>query len=162
MAKLFILPFFLFHFSILFAQDKIVRHNGDTLKVKIVRATETSIEYRFIDEDAEQVIGRVAVKKLIYSSGRTEDITEKIVISGIEDIDKIQVVTDKALVVRFKKGDEIRGKNSGVAGFHTAGSADKKAMKKLLEGAAELGVPVILITSENDARLQSIGIGSAD
>jgi hypothetical protein len=161
MKKLLALSLFLLSSSLLFAQDKIVKHTGDTLRVKVIRVTDAVINYRFEGEDAEQQIGKLAVKKIVYSSGRNEDVSEKIVVTGKEDWEKVLIVTDKEMVVGLKKGEEIRGKTSGVAGFHTAGSADKKAMKKLMEAAAEAGVPIVLITSENDARSQSIGIGSA-
>lgn len=161
MKKILVSLLMLFSSGMLSAQDIIIKHSGDSLKVKIIRVKDAAINYRFEGEDAEQIIGKLAVKKLLYSSGRTEDISEKIVVSGKEDWEKVQVVTDKEMVAGLKKGEEIRGKTSGVAGFHTAGSADKKAMKKLLEGAAEAGVPIILLTSENDARAQSIGIGTA-
>ena len=61
----------------------------------------------------------------------------------------------------LKKGTELRGKTSGVLSYHTAGSADKKAMRKMLESAAQAGMPIVLLVSENDARGVSIGLGSA-
>ncbi len=58
---------------------------------------------------------------------------------------------------------EVRGKTSGLIGFHTAGSADKKSMKRLKEEAAGTGASFVLITSEKDNQFttQSIkrGIG---
>lgn len=143
------------------AQDKIIKHNGDTLVVKVIKVTESSVNFKYEGEDAEQLIGKLAVKKIRYSSGRTEEISEKYKVNGKEDWESVQVVTDRALVQGLKKGEEIRGKTSGVMSFNTAGSADKKAMRKLMEAAAEAGAPIVLLTSENDARGQAIGLGSA-
>jgi hypothetical protein len=143
------------------AQDKIIKHNGEPVNCKVLRVNESSVYFKYEGEDAEQTIGKLAVKEIQYSSGRKEAVSEKIVVSGKEDWEQVQVVTDKALVFGLKKGEEIRGKTSGVMGFHTAGSADKKAMRKLMEAAAEAGMPFVLITTENDARSQSIGLGSA-
>lgn len=143
------------------AQDKIVNHNGDKIDGKVVRVTESSIIFRYTGEDAEQQLGKLAVSEIVYASGRKEAISEKIVIASKEDWEKVQVVTDPEAVVGLKKGEELRGKTSGVMGFHTAASADKKAMKKLQEAAAEAGAPIVLITLNNDARGASLGIGGA-
>jgi hypothetical protein len=132
--------------------DKMFKHTGETVDVKIVKVGDYSITYKYPGEDAEQTIGKMAVAKVIYSSGRTEQVSEKITVSGADDWEKVQILEDKTQVVGLKKLDEIRGKTSGMFSFHTAGSADKKATKKLKEAAAEMGAPFILMTSDNDAR----------
>lgn len=130
------------------AADKLYKHSGEVLDVKIIKVGEQSITYKYPGEDAEQTIGKLAVGKIQYSSGRTEEISEKIVVSGKDDWEKVQIVTDNAQVVGLKKGDEIRGKTSGLFSYNTAGSADKKASKRIKEAAAELGAPFVLMTSE--------------
>jgi 5S rRNA maturation endonuclease (ribonuclease M5) len=155
----------LFAFSLLCfslsAQDKLIKHTGEELDVKVVRLNESVIIFRYAGEDAEQTIGRPAVKEIVYASGRKESISEKIVIASKEEWEKVLILTDAQMVMGLKKGEEIRGKTSGVMGFHTAASADKKAMKKLQEAAAEAGAPFVLITTDNDARSNSIGLGAA-
>lgn len=128
--------------------DKLFKHSGETLDVKVVKVGEFNVTYKYPGEDAEQVIGKLAISKITYGSGRTEEISEKIVVSGKDDWEKVQIVTDNAQVVGLKKGDEIRGKTSGLLSYNTAGSADKKATKKIREAAAELGAPFVLMTSE--------------
>ncbi|MEO6330443.1 MAG: hypothetical protein ABIO55_16025 [Ginsengibacter sp.] len=128
--------------------DKLYKHAGQVLDVKIVKVGEFSITYKFPGEDAEQVISKLAVAKVSYSSGRTEDISEKVVVSGKDDWENVQVLTDNAQVVGLKKGDEVRGKTSGMFSYNSAGSADKKASRKIREAAAEAGAPFILLTSD--------------
>jgi hypothetical protein len=130
------------------SSDKLYKHSGEMLDVKILKVGEFTVSYKFPGEDAEQVISKLAVAKITYSSGRTEEISEKIVVSGKDDYDKVQVLTDKAQVVGLKKGDEVRGKTSGMLSYNTAGAADKKASKKIREAAAEAGAPFILMTSD--------------
>ena len=130
------------------AADKLYKHSGEVLDVKIIKVGEQSITYKYPGEDAEQTIGKLAVGKIQYSSGRTEEISEKIVVSGKDDWEKVQIVSDNAQVVGLKKGEEIRGKTSGLFSYNTAGSADKKASKRIKEAAAELGAPFVLMTSE--------------
>ena len=141
----------------LMAQDKMYKHSGETIDVKIIKVNEFTINYKYPGEDAEQTIGKLAVAKIVYGSGRSEEISEKVVVGSKEDWEKVQILEDKAQIIGLKKMDEIRGKTSGVWGFHTAGSADKKATKKLKEAAAEMGAPFILMTADNDARVGSNG-----
>jgi hypothetical protein len=142
----------LFAIVALAQNDKLFKHSGETIEVKIVKVGDYTIEYKYPGEDAEQTIGKLAVSKIIYASGRSEEISEKIVVSGSDDWEKVQVIEDKTQVTGLKKGGEIRGKTAGFYSFHTAGSADKKALKKLKEAAAEMGAPYVLMTSDNDAR----------
>lgn len=90
----------------------------------------------------------MAVNKITYSSGRSEEISEKIVVSGKDDWEKVQIVTDKAQVVGLKKGEDVKGKTSGMLSYNSAGSADKKASRKLKEDAAEAGAQFVLLTSD--------------
>ena len=132
------------------AVDKLYKHSGETLDVKIVKVGEFSITYKYPGEDAEQTIGKLAVGKIQYSSGRTEQISDKIIINGKDDWEKVQIISDKAQMVGLKQGEEIRGKTSGFFTYNSAGTADKKASKKIKEAAAELGAPFVLLTSDKN------------
>ena len=132
------------------AVDKLHKHSGQVLDVKVIKVGEFNISFKYPGEDAEQVIGKLAVDKIVYGSGRTEQVSEKIVIGGKEEWEKVQIVTDDAQVVGLKKGEEVRGKTSGLLSYNTAGSADKKASRKIKEAAAELGAPFVLMTSDKN------------
>jgi hypothetical protein len=131
------------------ANDKMKKHSGETIEVKIIKVGEATISYKYPGEDAEETIGKFAVASITYgSSGRVENVSEKIVISGKDDWEKVQIVTDPNEVLGLKKGSEIKGKTSGLLSYNTAGSADKKATRKIKEEAAEAGAPFILMTSD--------------
>jgi hypothetical protein len=134
-----------------FAQtnDKMKKHSGETIEVKIIKVNETTINYKYPGEDAEQTIGKYAVASLTYgTSGRVEVISEKIVVSGKDDWEKVIIVTNASEVLGLKKGEEIKGKTSGFYSFNSAGSADKKATRKIKEEAAENGAPFVLLTAD--------------
>ncbi len=136
-------------FSIAQSNDKMKKHSGENLEVKIIKVGETTIAYKYPGEDAEQTIGKYAVSTITYGgSGRKEVISERINISGKEDWKSVVVLTDKSQVLGLKLMEEIRGKTSGVLTYHTAGSADKKATRKIREAAAKLGAPFLLMTSD--------------
>lgn len=146
-----------------FGQDKLYKHSGEKLDVKITKVGEFSISFTYPNETAEQTVGKYAVAKIEYASGRKEDITEKIVVSSKEDWEKVIILEDVAATVGLKRQGEIRGKTAGMYNFNTAGASDKKATKKLKMEAAELGAPFILMQSEKDSRwsTQSIKKGFA-
>ena len=135
---------------ILFSQDKIYLHNGKNVDVKIIKISEFTISYSYPNETAEETIGKYAVDKIKYSSGREEKITDKVFVNGKDDWEKVMLLEKAEQAVGLKTLGEVDGKTSGMMGFHTAGSADKKSMKKLLEDAAEKGAQFILITSDKD------------
>jgi len=136
-------------FSFAQTADKMKKHSGETLDVKVIKVNEETISYKYPGEDAEQTIGKFAVASITYgSSGRKEEITEKIEISDKGDWEKVQIITTISQVVGLKKGEEVKGKTAGLISYNTAGSADKKATKRIKEAAAELGAPFILLTSD--------------
>ncbi len=129
--------------------DKMLKHTGETLEVKVIKVGETTISYKYPGEDAEQTIGKFAVSTITYgTSGRVEKVSDKIVISGKDDWEKVQILTDRSEVLGLKKGDEVKGKTNGIFSYNTAASADKKATKRIKEAAAELGAPFVLMTSD--------------
>jgi hypothetical protein len=129
--------------------DKMKKHNGEEVTVSIVKVGETTITFKYPGEAAEQIIGKFAVESIKYGgSGRIEKVSEKIEVNGEDDWEKVEILTDKSQVIGLKKGEEVRGKTSGFLSYNTAGSADKKATKKLKQSAAELKSPFILLTSD--------------
>lgn len=128
--------------------DKIYKHNGETVDGTVVRLDEYTITFKYLNEDAENVVGKYAIEKIVYGkSGRTEEITEKITINGEDDWEKVVILEDKAYIAGLKKGDEVRGK-TGLINFQTGNTGDKKAEKKLKMEAAKLGCPFILLTAD--------------
>jgi hypothetical protein len=143
--------------------DKMYKHSGEQTEVKIIKVGEWTISYSYPGETAEQTIGKYAVAKIEYASGRTEEVTEKITVAGEDDWEKVVIIEDKGAAIGLKKMDEIRGKTSGWIGVHTAGSADKKSLKKLKMAAAAMGAQFVLMTSDKDNQFtnQSIKKGIA-
>lgn len=132
-----------------FAQsDIITKHNGETVKGKVVKVDEFTIIFKYDGEDAENTLSKYAIEKIVYGkSGRVEEVTEKIVVSSEEDWEKVMVLEDKSYIAGLKKVEEVRGK-TGMINFQTGNTGDKKAQKKLKMAAAALGCPFILMTSD--------------
>lgn len=135
--------------STIFAQgDVISKHSGEVVKGKVIRVDEYTVVFKYDGEDAENSIGKYAIEKIVYGkSGRVEDVTEKIVVNGEDDWEKVVVLEEKSYIAGLKKVSEIRGK-TGLVNFQTGNTGDKKAQKKLKMAAAALGCPFILMTSD--------------
>ncbi len=128
--------------------DVITRHNGETIKGTVIRETEFGIVFSYENETSENTISKYAVEKIVYGkSGRVEKVTDKIVVNGEDDWDKVIILEDKAYIAGLTKGDEIRGKTAFI-NLQTGNTGDKKAMKKLKMAAAAMNCPFILILTE--------------
>jgi sRNA-binding regulator protein Hfq len=128
--------------------DKIYKHSGETVEGKVIRIDEYTIVFKYDGEDAENTIGKYAVEKVIYGkTKRQEDVTEKIVINGEDDWEKVVILEDKGYISGLKKVGEVRGK-TGLINFQTGNTGDKKAQKKLKMDAAKQGCPFVLLTAD--------------
>jgi hypothetical protein len=56
-----------------FANDKVVLHKGDTIYGKVVENNNTYIRFIYEGEDVSLPIGKVAIKEIVYNSGRVEE-----------------------------------------------------------------------------------------
>lgn len=117
--------------------------------LKVIKVGETTIAYKYPGEDAEQTIGKFAIANITYGAGgRKEMVSEKNNIAGKDDWKKVEMIMDKTQLIGLKKVEEIKGKTAGLLNYNTAGSANKKASKRIREAAAELGAAFVLTTSD--------------
>ena len=127
--------------------DQLFKHNGEIVKGKVLKLEEYTVVFVYDGEEAENTISKYALEKIIYKSGRTEEITEKIVIGGEEDWEKVIILEDKSMITGLKKIGDVRGK-TGLINYHTGNTGDRKAEKKLKMEAAKNGCAFILMTDD--------------
>lgn len=128
--------------------DTILKHSGENVKGNVIRLDEYTVVFKYVGEDVENTISKYAVEKIIHGkSGRIEPITEKIIINGEEDWERVIILEEKSYIVGLIKVGEIRGKTAYL-NMQTGNTGDKKAEKKLKMAAAALGCPFILLTSD--------------
>jgi len=128
--------------------DKIFKHSGETVEGKVIRLEEYTVVFVYEGETAENTIGKYAIEKIVYgSSGRVEEVTGKIDVSGKDGWENVVILEDKSYIAGLKKGEEVRGK-TGLVNFQTGNTGDRKAEKKLKMAAAEMGCPFILLTAD--------------
>jgi sRNA-binding regulator protein Hfq len=151
MKKIILSFFMLITTSLIFAQvDVITKHSGETLSGKVIRVDEYIVVYKYDGEDAENSISKYAIEKIVYGkSGRVEEVTEKIVVNGEEDWNKVVILEDKSYIAGLKKVGEIKGKTAFI-NLHTGNTGDSKAEMKLKMEAAKLGCEFIFMTADKD------------
>ena len=142
--------------------DKIYKHNGEVVEGKVIKLEEYTIIFKYDGEDAENTIGKYAIEKIVYGkTGRVEEVTEKIVVKGEDEWEKVVILEDKAYIAGLKKEGEVRGK-TGLINYHTGNTGDKKAEKKLKMAAAAMGCPFILQTADKSTvGANSNGLGGS-
>lgn len=128
--------------------DVMKKHNGEEVKGKVLKVEEFTITFTYENETAENSISKYAVESITYgSSGRVEEVTEKINVRGKDGWENVVILEDISYIAGLKKGTEVRGK-TGLINFQTGNTGDKKAEKKLKMAAAEQGHQFILLTAD--------------
>ncbi len=149
--KNFLLTLFLSFITVaLFASDKIFLHGGKVIDGAVIRLDDFKVIFKYEGENAEQILSKKAVEKIEYNSGRVEDVSDRIEVSSKNDWEKVEILLDKSEIVGLKKVGEVKGKTSGYfSGYVSGAGADKRANKKLLMAAADMGCQFIYMTTDN-------------
>ena len=83
--------------------DKIHKHSGEVVEGKVLRLDEYTVVFKYDGEDAENTFGKYAIEKIVYGkTGRVEEVTEKIVINGEADWEKVVILEDLAAEFKLK------------------------------------------------------------
>jgi len=137
-----------------FAQnDSIYMHNGKLVEGNVVRVAEFTIIFKYAGEDAEQIVGKYAVKKIVFGkSHRVEEISDKVNVISKDDWESVVILEDKSQVAGLTKVEAVKGKTAMI-NYRTAAGSSAKAEKDLKMKAADLGCQFILMVSDKDADL---------
>ncbi len=147
MKKIILLTIALLPFSV-WASDTIYKHNGERIEGKVIAVTENTITFSYKNESVTYTLGKYAVEKILFESGRTQPITDKVNVKGKEDQDNVVVVDDPLLVVGLLKVDELRAHSDDEWSFNGANKLDKKTTNKLKKYAADRKAFIVLINRD--------------
>jgi hypothetical protein len=149
-------------FSCMAQIDKIYKHNGDILEVQVKEISASIIKYSFPNETLLQSLGKYAVAKIVYSSGREEKISEFIKFENSSDFEKCIILANKDEAVGLIDKGEVVGKTAAIS-YQTPGTANKASLNRIRKAAMELNAPFILIEENTSAgaRGQAIRRGRA-
>ena len=151
-----------------FAQDKLFLHNGMVSNGKVVENEPSYIKFIYEGEDITSTLGKAAIEKIQFKSGRIEQCSSKVIIKDPKkDFEKVMVLRDKDECTGLIRIQEFTEKSGGAWSLgSTAGKYEQKAIKKMQKKAAELGGCAFLITTQEskgrsffrnpDARISAI------
>jgi hypothetical protein len=128
--------------------DTIFKIDGDSLSIYITSVNEKEIVYTFPEESITNVISKNVVREVHYGSGRKEVITEKIIIRGEHDWEKVLITTLESDIKGLVRKGEVKAKATGGTTFANQQNVDDKATMKLKKEAARMGAHIVLIQSQ--------------
>jgi hypothetical protein len=131
--------------------DKIFKHSGERIEGKISRIDTDIISYTIPSESVERSIGRWAVSKIEYANGKTENISDEIIVKGKKDWQKVMIVRNQEAVSGLIKGDEISAKTPQWSlSTISKRKTDEKSSENLRKSAASgYHAPIVLLTSDH-------------
>ena len=145
--KMLIMIFAILNTSLVaFSQDSVILKRGDTLNVFVTKSSSESIEFKYPEEDVLNTLSKKRIVKIIYQSGRTENVNKVVQLPTIkskDDWEKVIITFDPIDVEGYKELGTVTRK-SGWGGVVSV-EAGELVMKKMKKDAAELGSPIILI-----------------
>lgn len=77
-------------------EDIIKKINGDELKVRLIRVTDSDVSFVYTGETAEYIIKKSDIAQILHSSGRTEVISQQVQSSQIRQNDQITMAASPA------------------------------------------------------------------
>jgi len=77
-------------------EDIIKKINGDELKGRLIRVTDSDVSFVYTGETAEYVIKKSDIAQILHSSGRTEVVSQQVQPSQIRQNDQVTMVASPA------------------------------------------------------------------
>lgn len=140
--------------------DSIYLHNGQAVGGKVLKVSEKTVTFNYVDEDAQQTLGKYAIAKVVFGkSKRIQDVSDRITVRSKDDWENVIIIENTDEVAGLKRRTELKGKTRQI-NYRTGEGSDKTAMRKLKMDAAENGCPFVFITTDKDIDRKSDDGGS--
>lgn len=127
-----------------YSQDKLYTHKGGVYDVYVKEVSENSVKFIYPNEQSINTLSKNTIEKIEFESGRTESMSEKIIIKGKEDWQKVVITNLESDVQGLTKGSELKAKAKGTT-FTSQGRVEERAFEKLKKEAAAKGYHTLLI-----------------
>lgn len=127
-----------------FAQDQIHTHKGEVIECKVIEMGDKTIKYKYDGDELVISISKNLVSQVKFANGRTQKVTDKIIIRGEKDWEKVVITNLESDIEGLTRAGEVMTKAGGTV-FTNQGKTQKKAMIKLKKEAAAKGCHIVLI-----------------
>jgi hypothetical protein len=127
------------------AQDKVITLNGDTINCRILDFNGVALTFSMPPGDSVCYKLASQIYQLLYSNGQIQNISQRILISGEKDWEKVIITYDSTDVDGLVRVGELKTKT------YTSNDEEQALMKgqiKLKKEAAKMGASVVLITKQ--------------
>ena len=145
MKKLLFFLGFLVASNFIMAQtDHVYLHNGETLEVSVKGIANGVITYSYPQEAMTMEISEHQVQKIVFASGRVQQISEKVIVKDEDDWEKVIITSLESDIKGLVRKGEVKGSKTGSSLSNTA-KIQEKAEREMKEEAAKMGAHVIFI-----------------
>jgi len=163
MKKIFFSLLFLCSFTVFSQVDVIYKMNGETLEVKVKEINESSIVFSYPGESFSNTIGKSAVSKIAFSSGRVQEFASSLNVSSVKsckDWQKVQISNIDSEVKGLSKIDIINAKAKGVTSYSSIVKLQDRVYNKIKTETAMRGGNVAYLIEQNTEDSKT-GFGSS-
>ena len=128
--------------------DTIFQLNNEILVCKVININEFEIVYSFVGEVLTNTISKKQVKEIHFGSGRVQKFSEKIIINGENDWEKVMLTTIETDIIGLTKKGDVKGNAVGTT-LANMNEIKNIAEKKIKIEAAKMGCHIVYIQVYN-------------
>jgi len=129
------------------AQDKIIKLTGESIFCKVTEITDDIIKYKSVDEDLIRNIQKEKVQKIIFETGKIEEVISRVEIKGEKDWDKVSVTNTEADVDGLFRGEEMKAKTTSRILSANKSVLKMRTLEELKRKAAARGYHMVLLVN---------------
>lgn len=115
--------------------------------MKVLSTSENGVTFSWPGETMTISMSKNLIEEIKYASGRKEKLSEKIVIRGEDDWEKIKITTQASDIEGLVKKSDLTGTSPNLGLYTPLKKAESKILLQLKHDAAKLGAHIILITN---------------
>jgi hypothetical protein len=124
-------------------------HNGKIELATVLKVGLHTISFKYKNEEAERNMGKLAIEKIVYRSGRIEYPSVRHEVPADSLWNNIVVIHDLAETEGLSKVGHVSS-HTAFINLHTSSSGEKAARKKLYKKAMEMNCPFVFIIEDKE------------
>ena len=117
--------------------------------MNIISVDEDKISFSYPNEKLVETISKNCLKEVIFISGRIQKFSEKIIIKGINDWNKVIITANPDDVKCLVRKGEVTASASNTNNLKSKKQVEEKAMMKFKKEAAILNSHIILLQDQH-------------
>ena len=88
--------------------DKVFLHNGTTMEVSVKGISNGVITYSYPGESVTQEVSEKQVEKIVFASGREQQVSEKVIVRDKSDWEKVIITNIESDVAGLVRKGEVK------------------------------------------------------